>query len=52
MYSMIGGIYGMNLRNGAESSHATFVLVNALCATGAVVGFAVVMLYIRSKKWM
>ena len=52
MYSMVGGIYGMNLRNGAESSHATFVLVNALCATGAVVGFAVVMLYIRSKKWM
>lgn len=52
MYSMVGGIYGMNLHNGAEDSHATFVLVNALCATGAVVGFAVVMLYIRSKKWM
>lgn len=52
MYSMVGGIYGMNLRNGAESSHATFVLVNALCGTGAVVGFTVIMLYIRSKRWM
>ena len=52
MYSMVGGIYGMNLRNGAETSHATFVLVNALCGTGVVVGFAVIMLYIRSKRWM
>ena len=52
MYSMVGGVYGMNLRNGAENSHATFVLVNALCGAGAVVGFALIMLYIRSKRWM
>lgn len=52
MYSMVGGVYGMNLRNGAETSHATFVLVNALCGTGAVLGFALIMLYIRSKRWM
>ena len=52
MYSMVGSIFGMNLLNGAESSYATFVLVNALCGTGAVVGFSVIILYIRSKRWM
>jgi Mg2+ and Co2+ transporter CorA len=52
MYSMIGGIYGMNLRNGAEDSHSTFMVVNALCGAGSVLGFGLIMLYIRSKRWM
>mgnify|MGYP006137343743 CR=1 FL=1 len=52
MYSMVGGIYGMNLKNGTEDSHSTFVLVNILCSVGGVFGFGMIMLYIRSKKWM
>ena len=36
MYGVVASIFGMNLKNGSEDSHAVFVLVNAVCAAGTI----------------
>ena len=36
MYGVVASIFGMNLKNGSEDSHAMFVLVNAVCAAGTI----------------
>ena len=52
MYGVVASIFGMNLRNGSEDSHATFVLVNAVCAVGTILAFAAAVFYIRFKRIM
>eukprot|EP00891_Asterochloris_glomerata_P007768 jgi/Astpho2/7768/Aster-06062 len=50
--SMIGGVYGMNLKNTMEESHAAFVWVTCISGVIAVFLFATVMLYARWKRLM
>lgn len=52
MYGVVASIFGMNLKNGSEDSHAVFVLVNAVCAAGTILAFAAAVFYIRFKRIM
>ena len=52
MYGVVASIFGMNLKNGSEDSHAMFVLVNAVCAAGTILAFAAAVFYIRFKRIM
>lgn len=46
----IAGIFGMNLNNGHEDSHALFLVVTIVGTVGALLVFAAVIAYCRHKK--
>jgi magnesium transporter len=52
IYGVVAGVFGMNLRNGAEDSKHTFVLVNIICGVGTIVSFILAVFFIRFKRIM
>lgn len=50
--SMIGGIFGMNLTNGHESSHSWFNVVTGLSCGFAVLTFLLLVLYLRRNRML
>ena len=52
MYGVVASVFGMNVRNGAEDSKASFVVINVVCSVCTVLAFVLAVTYIRYKRIM
>ena len=52
MYGVVASVFGMNVRNGAEDSEGTFVVINVVCSVCTVLAFVLAVAYIRYKRIM
>ena len=52
MYGVVASVFGMNVRNGAEDSKGTFVVINVVCSVCTVLAFVLAVTYIRYKRIM
>lgn len=52
MYGVVASVFGMNVRNGAEDSQGTFVVINVVCSVCTVLAFVLAVTYIRYKRIM
>lgn len=52
MYGVVASVFGMNVRNGAEDSEGTFVVINVVCSVCTVLAFVLAVTYIRYKRIM
>lgn len=52
MYGVVASVFGMNVRNGAEDSKESFVVINVVCSVCTVLAFVLAVTYIRYKRIM